>query len=75
MELETLVAADHNEFKYELLPSVQAVRDAIAQCEGKHVQQVCYSSFMATLTQLCFTCQRIRSTVEWEGSRSWSKGA
>lgn len=59
-------------FVYEPLTSLEEVRTAIRACEGKHVQQVCYSSFMGTLTQLCFTCQKIRSTVAWSGSRSWS---
>lgn len=57
---------DQTQFVYEPMPSMAAVRAAIRGCEGKH------SSFMDTLTQVCFTCQRIRSTIGWEGNRSWN---
>jgi hypothetical protein len=60
-------------FEYELKPSIAAVREAIRECEGKHVQQVAYSSFMDALTQICFTCRRIRGTIEWDGGRSWNR--
>lgn len=56
---------------YELLDSVDAVRKQIAACEGRHVQQVAYSSFMGALTQICFTERRVRSTIRWDGNRSW----
>lgn len=59
-------------FTYELMSSQRDVRSAIQGCEGKHVQQVAYSTFMDALTQICFTERRIRSTVQWDGSRSWS---
>ena len=59
-------------FVFEPMPTMQAVRDAIGACEGKHVQQVAYSSFMGALTQVCFTCQRVRSTIRWAGNRSWN---
>ncbi len=59
-------------FTYEPLDSVQKVRDAIRECEGRHVQQVAYSSFMDALTQVCFTCQRVRSVIDWSGNRSWN---
>lgn len=58
-------------FTYEKLEDTEAVERAIDDCEGRHVQQVCYSSFMGTLTQLCFTCGKIRSTINWDGNRSW----
>jgi hypothetical protein len=59
-------------FQYDLLADLAAVREQVKACEGRHVQQVAYSSFMNALTQVCFTCQRVRSTVTWEGARSWS---
>lgn len=59
-------------FAYQLLPSQADVRAAIKRCEGQHVQQVSYSTFMDALTQVCFTERTIRSTVQWDGSRSWS---
>jgi hypothetical protein len=66
------LSAEQQLFTYEPLTSIEEVRAAIRACEGKHVQQVAYSSFMGTLTQICFTCRRIRSTVGWSGARSWS---
>ncbi len=48
------------------------MRMAIRSCEGRHVQQIAYSSFMDALTQICFTEGVIRSTIDWEGNRSWS---
>lgn len=60
------------EFLYEPMPNLVAVRAAIRNCEGRHVQQVCYSTFMDTLTQVCFTCKRVRSTIGWSGGRSWN---
>jgi hypothetical protein len=59
-------------FTYELLTSAAEVRARIQQCEGRHVQQVAYSTFMDALTQICFTERVVRSTVQWDGARSWS---
>jgi hypothetical protein len=56
-------------FEYELLPESQ-VRNHIRNCEGRHVQQVIFSTFMDTLTQICFTCLKVRSSIEWEGAVS-----
>jgi len=63
---------DHKKFEYELFGTQQEIRNCIRECEGKHVQQACFSSFMDSLTQICFTCQKIRSTVEWDGNKSWN---
>lgn len=60
-------------FEYELL-SEPEVRESIRRCEGQHVQQCIFSTFMDTLTQVCFTCQRVRSSILWEGNRSWRAG-
>lgn len=65
------MAENGRTFAYELLDSQEDVRASIQRCEGQHVQQVAYSTFMDALTQVCFTEQRIRSTVQWDGSRSW----
>lgn len=59
-------------FVYERLQSLEAVRAQIRECEDQHVQQVIFSTFMDALTQVCFTCQRVRSTIYWEGNRSWN---
>lgn len=59
---------------YERLAGVPEVRAQIARCEGRHVQQVAFSSFMDALTQVCFTERVVRSSIEWEGARSWTPG-
>ena len=64
---------DKTTFVYEPLDTVDAVRAAIRSCEGRHVQQVAYSSFMGALTQICFTCQRVRSVIDWNGNVSWNR--
>ena len=33
------------------------------ECEGKHTQQAIYSTFHDALTQVCFGCKKIRSTL------------
>lgn len=58
-------------FAYELCSSTLEVRERIRACEGRHVQQAVWSTFMDTLTQVCFTEQVVRSTIAWEGNRSW----
>jgi len=50
-------------FEYEYLPTQEEVRKHIQECEGKHVQQAIYSTFHDGLTQVCFGCQKIRSTI------------
>ena len=64
--------SDKTTFTYVRLGRVEEVRAFIQRCEGQHVQQCAYSTFMDTLTQVCFTEQVIRSTIEWDGARSWS---
>ena len=59
-------------FEYEPMRTMFEVRERIRECEGKHVQQVAYSTFMDTLTQVCFTCRKIRTTIGWSGNRSWN---
>lgn len=49
-------------FEYELMTSTEEVRQRIRECEGRHVQQAIFSTFMDTLTQVCFTCV----TLTWE---------
>lgn len=57
-------------FSYELLSQDQ-LRDRIRECEGQHVQQAVFSTFMDALTQICFTEQKIRGSILWEGDQSW----
>ena len=53
----------HKPFEYEYLETVEEVRNHIQSCEGKHTQQAIYSTFHDALTQVCFGCRAIRSTI------------
>lgn len=46
---------------FERLVSQEAVRKQIQKCEGKHSQQVVYSTFHDCLTQVCYGCKKIRT--------------
>lgn len=46
---------------YEYMPSQLLVQQHIQECEGKHTQQVAYSSYHNALTQICFDCKKVRS--------------
>lgn len=50
-------------FEYEYLSTMEEVRDCIRACEGKHTQQAIYSTFHDALTQICFDCKIVRSTI------------
>jgi len=50
-------------FSYEYTPTQEEVRKHIQECEGKHTQQAIYSTFHDALTQVCFGCLKIRSTI------------
>lgn len=50
-------------FTYEYYPTIEEVRKHIQQCESRHIQQVAYSTFHDGLTQICFGCRAIRSTL------------
>lgn len=41
-----------------------SLEEGIAICQqDKHIQQVAYSTFHGCLTQICFTCKQIRTTI------------
>lgn len=48
---------------YEYIEKVEDVRKHIQDCEGKHTQQAIYSTFHDALTQICFVCMVVRSTI------------
>lgn len=50
-------------FTYEHIEKQEDVRKHIQECEGKHTQQAIYSTFHDALTQVCFGCKKIRSTI------------
>lgn len=49
--------------EYEYTPVMQDLIDQIAACEGRHTQQAIYSTFHGALTQVCFGCFKVRSTI------------
>jgi hypothetical protein len=54
-------------FTYEHIETVEGVRKHIQDCEGRHTQQAMYSTFHDALTQVCFGCRKIRSTINRPG--------
>ena len=50
-------------FDYIYILKQEDVRKHIQKCEGKHTQQAIYSTFHDALTQVCFGCKKIRSTI------------
>jgi len=40
------------------------VKKHIKNCEGKHIQQVAYSSYHDALTQVCFGCNKVRTNLK-----------
>ena len=51
-------------FEYQYIKKQEDVRKQIQKCQGKHVHQVAYSTFHDALTQVCFQCKKIRSTIK-----------
>jgi hypothetical protein len=51
-------------FNYEHIEKQEDVRKHIQECQGKHTQQAIYSTFHDGLTQVCFGCRKIRSTIK-----------
>jgi hypothetical protein len=51
-------------FEYEYFPTIEAVREQIKKCESFHMQQVAYSTFHDALTQICYGCGVIRTTIK-----------
>lgn len=50
-------------FESEYFETQEEVRDYIQECEGRHTQQVVYSTFHDALTQLCYGCKKVRSNL------------
>ena len=50
--------------EYEHCESQEEVRKHIQECEGRHTQQAIYSTFHDALTQVCYGCMKIRSTIK-----------
>ncbi len=50
--------------EYQHCETQEEVRKHIKDCEGKHTQQAIYSTFHDALTQICYGCLKIRSTIK-----------
>ncbi len=48
----------------EYFEIIEEVRNWIRNCEGKHIQQVVYSTYHDCLTQVCFTCKKVRTNLK-----------
>ena len=46
--------------------SQEKIKFWIKECEGKHKQQVAYSSYHNALTQVCFDCKKIRTNGDFK---------
>ncbi len=57
-------------FDFSYIPSIQALREMIQNCRKQsHVQQVAFSTYHDSLTQICFGCKIVRSglnVASWE---------
>lgn len=51
-------------FEYVYVKSKDELMKQIDACEGKHTQQAIYSTFHSGLTQVCFGCRKVRSTIK-----------
>jgi hypothetical protein len=51
-------------FEYEYIEKIEDLVKQIKECEGRHTQQAIFSTFHSALTQVCFGCKRIRSTMK-----------
>ena len=51
-------------FEYEYVEKQEDVRKHIQDCEGKHTQQAIYSTFHDALTQVCFGCKVVRTSLK-----------
>ena len=50
-------------FEFEHYNTQEEVRKHIQNCEGFHRQQVAYSTFHDALTQICYVCKKVRSSI------------
>lgn len=51
-------------FNLRIKSGMDSVREQIKRCShSNHVQQVAYSTYHDALTQVCFTCRKIRTNA------------
>ena len=58
------IAKGQGMFEFEDLDTINEVLNNIEKCEGKHTQQVVFSTHHNALTQICFDCKKIRSNIQ-----------
>jgi hypothetical protein len=46
------------------LKTQEEIKKDIKRCEGNHIQQVAYSSYHDALTQVCFGCGKVRTSLK-----------
>ena len=51
-------------FEYQYLPTIEDVHKEIVRCERVHSQTVSFSTYHDALTQVCFSCKKIRSNLK-----------
>jgi len=49
--------------KKKVVETLQEVLDQIDKCEGKHIQQIAFSSYHKALTQVCFDCDVVTTNL------------
>lgn len=62
------------EFELIFCNNQEAVKRAIKSCEGNHIQQVAYSSYHDALTQVCFGCKKIRTSLTEKDTNNSEEG-
>lgn len=59
-------------FKKMKIDNNLTMQDMLAQikyCEGKHIQQVVFSTYHKALTQVCFGCGKVRTMLSEEDTK------
>ena len=51
-------------FEYQYVSDKEDLMKIIDNCEGQHTQQAIYSTYHSALTQVCFGCKKVRSTIQ-----------
>ncbi len=58
------IAKSHGMLEYDYFDDIEDLLIQINDCEGKHRQQVSFSTYHSALTQVCFDCAKVRSMLE-----------
>lgn len=58
--------------EYDYFDNIKDLLIQIKDCEGKHRQQVSFSTYHSALTQVCFDCKKVRSMLKIDDV--WANG-